>query len=127
MATNSLQLNTSSPVAGLGTSTYNVLVAGQYTVNVQSTLPFEQGTFNNSSVVPSVASALQIVINQNGSPIVTVGGAAPAVTPTQPSLGATAHLSCAVNDVITVVLSSANAIDGIPNSVKSTINLYQGE
>jgi hypothetical protein len=127
MATNSLQLNTSSPVAGLGTSTYNVALAGMYSVNVQSTLPFEQGTFNNSSVVPPVTSGLQIVINQNGSPMVTVGGSATNPTPTQPSMGASAKLQCAASDVITVVLSSANAIDNQPNSVKSTINLYQGE
>ena len=123
---NSLQLNTSSPFAGLGTGTYTVVTAGNYRVTCKSTLPYEQGTSNNSSVTPSTSSALQIVINQNGSPIVTVGGAANNPTPTQPSLVASAELQCAAADVITVVLSSANAIDAVPNTVKSIINLYQG-
>lgn len=127
MATNSLQLNTSSPVAGLGTSTFNVVTAGMYTVSVQSTLPYESGTFNMSDVIPSVASALQIVINLNGTPQVTIGGSATNPTPSQPSMGTSARLQCAASDVITVVLSSANAIDNQPNSVKSTINLFQGE
>lgn len=113
MATNSLQLNTSSPVAGLGTSTYNVVTAGMYTVAVQSTLP--------------LASALQIVINLNASPVVTIGGSSTNPTPTQPSMGTSARILCAASDVITVVLSSSHSIDTQPNSVKSTINLYQGE
>lgn len=112
MATNSLQLNQSNPVAGLGTSTYNVLTAGVYFVEVKSTIP--------------LASALQIVINQNGSPIVTSGGTATDPTPTQESIGAACSIQCAAADVITVVLSSANAVDGLPNAVKSIVNLYQG-
>lgn len=113
MALNSLQLNTASPVAGLGTSTYNVVTAGEYTVAIQSTLP--QG------------SALQIVINLNGAAQVTIGGAAANPTPTQPSIGTSVRLLCAATDVITVVLTSANNIDTEPNAVKSVINLYAGE
>lgn len=126
MAINSLQLNTATPVAGLGTQTFNVLTAGNYTVTCQSFIPFEQGTSNNSSVTPSTSSALQIVINQNGSPIVTVGGVATNPTPTQPEISASARLQCAVNDVLTVVLTSANAIDAQANSVKSIMNVFQG-
>ena len=126
MSINSLQLNNSSPFSGLGTATYNVLSAGLYTVNCSSTIPYEQGTSNNSSVTPSVSSALQIVINQNGTPVVTVGGSASNPTPTQPSMSAVARIQAAASDVITVVLSSANAIDAVPNMVKSTINVYQG-
>ena len=123
---NSLPLNVSSPFAGLGTATYTVTTAGLYTASCSSTIPYEQGTSNNSSVTPSTSSALQIVINQNGSPVVTVGGSASNPTPTQPSLSAVARLQCAASDVITIVLSSANAIDAQPNSVKSVMNLYQG-
>lgn len=113
MAINSVQLNQAASIAGLGTTTFNVVTAGEYSVGCESTLP--------------QSSALQIVINQNGSPIVTVGGAVTNPTPTQPSLAANAKLACAATDVITVVLSSANAVDGLPNSVKSIINIFQGE
>ncbi len=126
MAINSLQLNTSSPFSGLGTGTYNVLVAGNYKVTCQSTIPYEQGTSNLSSVTPSTSSALQIVINQNGTPLVTVGGSASNPTPTQPSISAATEVQAAAGDVITVVLSSANAIDAVPNNVKSIINVFQG-
>lgn len=126
MAINSLQLNNSSPFAGLGTATFNVVTAGLYTVTCQSTIPFEQGTSNSSSVTPSTSSALQIVINQNGTPLVTVGGSATNPTPTQPSISASARIQAAASDVLTVVLSSANAIDAQANSVKSTINVFQG-
>lgn len=113
MATNSLQLNTASPVAGLGTSTYNIVTAGMYTVGFETTLPN--------------GSAVQVVVNLNGSPILTVGGLSTNPTPTQPAFGSSVRTACVATDVITVVLSSANAIDALPNSVKSIINLYQGE
>lgn len=113
MALNSLQLNTSSPVAGLGTSLFNVVTAGMYSLDVKSTLP--------------TGSGLQIVINQNGSPVLTSGGVSTNPTPTQPSLGCGVKLQCAASDVLTVVLSSSNNVDSNPNAVKSVINLYQGE
>jgi hypothetical protein len=111
MAINSLQLNGSSPFAGLGTSLYNVLTAGPYTVAITSTIPQNSG--------------LQIVINQNSTPIVTIGGIASNPTPTQESMGTSANLQCAVNDVISVVLSSSAIADQAPNAVKSVINLFQ--
>jgi len=123
---NSLGLN-SNAVAGLGTFAYTVVTPGMYSLNVQSTLPYESGTYNDSSVVPSVASALQIVIKQNASTLVTVGGAATNPTPTQPSLSAGFKIQAVAGDVLSVVLSSANAIDNQPNSVKSNINLFLGE
>lgn len=127
MAADSLRLNSSSPVAGLGTSTYNVLADGIYSVNVQSTLPYTSGSSYYSSDTMPVDSALQIVINKNGSAQVTVGGATGNPTPSQPILSAGAKLQCVATDVITVVLSSSAAIDAQPNSVKSVINLFQGE
>lgn len=124
---NSLSLGAQS-VAGLGTFSYTVVTAGLYTITCKSTLPYEQGTFNNSSVTPSVASALQIVLSQTGSASnsVTVGGAATNPTPTQPSIGTSIRINAAAGDVLSAVLSSANAIDVVPNNVKSNINLYQG-
>ncbi len=105
-----LNLNSTQAVAGLGTSTYTVITAGAYFVDCQSTLP------------PS--SGLQIVINLNGSPVLTTGGATTNPTPTQMSIGGAARILCAATDVITVVLSSSNAVDANPNAVKSTINLF---
>lgn len=112
-----LNLNQSQSVAGLGTSTYTVpaSVTGliPLTVEVKSTI--------------QPGSGLEIVINQNGSPIVDNGGDSDNPSATQLSIGAVARLSCAAADVITVVLSSSAAIDALPNSVKSTINLFQAE
>jgi hypothetical protein len=126
---NSLSLN-ANEVAGLGTFSYTVPVggAGLYTLSCQSTLPYEQGTFNNSSVTPSVASALQVVLRQTGSASVsiTIGGSATNPTPTQPAIGTSSRFQVADGDVLSVVLSSANSIDAQPNSVKSVVNLYQG-
>ena len=126
---NSLALS-ANEVAGLGTFSYTIPVggAGLYTLSCQSTLPYEQGTYNNSSVVPSVASALQIVLSQSGSASVsiTIGGSATNPTPTQPSMGTSGRFQCADGDVLSVALSSANAIDAQPNAVKSIVNLYLG-
>lgn len=126
---NSVMINQAASVAGLGTTSYTVTAAdaGFITVNVQSTIPHDPGSQLNSAQVSPQASALQIVINQNGTPKVTVGGSAQNPTPNQPSMGAVAKLQCVAGDVITVVLSSANSADANPNAVKSTINLYQGE
>jgi len=123
---NSLGL-VSNAVAGLGTFSYTVVSDGMYSVECKSTLPYESGTYNNSSVTPSVASALQIEIKQNSTSKVLVGGSASNPTPTQPSLAAATKLQCVAGDVINVILSSANAIDNQPNSVKSNINLFLGE
>lgn len=124
---NSLALGAQS-VVGLGTFSYTVVTAGLYTLGCKSTLPYEQGTYNNSSVTPGVASALQIVLSQTGSvsSSVTIGGAATNPTPTQPSIGTNLRINAAAGDVLSVVLSSANAIDSVPNNVKSAVNLYQG-
>lgn len=129
MATNSLSLG-ANEVAGLGTFTYTIPVGagGLYTLGCQSTLPFEQGTFNNSSVTPSVASALQMVLSQTGSASVsiTIGGSASNPTPTQPAMGTSGRFQCSAGDTLNVALTSANSIDAAPNNVKSIVNLYQG-
>ncbi len=109
---NSLQVNQSGSIAGLGTFSFTVVTAGPYTIACNSTVP------------PS--SGLQIVLNQNSTPLVTVGGVSTDPTPTQQSIGTSARVNALVGDVISAVLSSANAVDNFPNSVKSVINLYQG-
>jgi hypothetical protein len=104
-----LILDKPQPFVGLGTLTYTIATASLYNVRAQIT-----------EIPPS---GLSVVIKQNGSTIFT----SPVLTPTQvaqqfkysPIVGA-------VNDVITVVLASASAIDSGLNNVKSTITIGQG-
>jgi hypothetical protein len=35
-------------------------------------------------------------------------------------------INCALNDVITVVLSSAATVDNMANAIKGIINIFQG-
>lgn len=95
-------------------------------VNVQSTLPYTSGSYNYSQDTQPVDSALAIAIQLNGVNQVSTGGATANPTPSQPSLGAGCRLQCEAGDVVSVVLSSAAAIDNQPNSIKSSINLYLG-
>lgn len=124
---NDLNLNDSTPVGGLGTFNYTVTTAGFYTLSVQSTIPHSTGEGLRSDQVSTQASALTITIEQNGGTVVAIGGSALNPTPTQPTMGAVAKISAAVNDVLGVVLSSPNAIDNQLNSIKSIVNLYTGE
>lgn len=124
MAINSFNINTSTVVAGLGTQTCNVATAGTYTLACSFTIPYIASGSSNNSTVTTGGSSLQIVVNQNGSPVLTI--AAP-VSPTTPITAGSVRILCAVNDVITVVLSSAAVVDNAPNAIKGTINFYQGE
>lgn len=124
---NSLQLNNSNVFAGLGTATFTVVTAGLYTVAFKSTLPYLAAGSLGDSTVTAGGSALQVVVNLNGSAKLTVGGSATNPTPTQASMGSSVVISCAASDIITVVLTSANAVDAVPNAVKTIINLFQGE
>lgn len=105
---NILLLNKPYVNVGLGTMTHTILSAGLYNVSVQCT--------------ETPPSGLVIVVNQNGSPVYT----APIITPTQGALQFKTELNCALNDVITVVLSSSSAIDNALNTVKTSIALVQG-
>lgn len=112
MAANTLNLNTSNPVSGIGTQSFNIVNAGQYTVEVKSTLP--------------LGSNLSITINKNGSAVVpTSGGLTTDPTPTQQSIGASANFQCAAADLVQVVFASSNAVDSLPDAVKSIVNFYQ--
>lgn len=109
---NDLQLNKAIPLEGLGDFTYTVVTAGSYTVGIKSTLPAN--------------SALSIVIKQNSTTRLTIGGATGNPTPTQQAIGTSYSQYFAASDVIHVVLSSSASVDALPNSVKSTINLFLG-
>lgn len=109
---NSLAVNQSQSVSGLGTFAFTVVTGGEYTLSCQSTLP--------------AGSALQIVLQQNSTPLVTIGGSATNPTPTQPALGSSVRILAVAGDVVEAILTSSANVDALPNGVKSTINLYQG-
>lgn len=127
MTINALQLNSSTPWSGLGTATFNVVTAGLYTCAINCTIPYvASGTKDNSTTMATdpAASALSIVVNQNGSPVLTL---ATPPSPTQPQMGGSVRIQAAASDVITVVFSSAALADNQSNAVKAIINLFQGE
>lgn len=125
MTTNSLQLNDSIPFSGLGTATYTVVTTGLYTVGFTSTIPYvSAGSASNSTA--TAPSALSVVVNQD-----TGGGPVAKLTVTSPGafqrmVGGSARIQCTADDVLTVVLTSANAADAVLNAVKTTINLCGG-
>jgi len=124
MAINSFNVNTSTVVGGLGTQTCNVVTAGIYTLAVNLTIPYIASGTSGNSTVTTGGSSCQVVVNQNGTPVLTI--AAP-VSPYAATTAGSVRITCAANDVITVVLSSAAAVDNTPNAIKGTINFYQGE
>ncbi len=126
MTINALQLNVSTPWAGLGTATYNVLTTGIYTVGISCTIPYvAAGSSDNSTTAATdpAASGLSIVVNNNGTPVYTLSSP----SPTQPSLSGKATFSATAGTTITVVFSSSAAADQVANAVKAIINLYSGE
>lgn len=120
---NGLQLNTSTVVTGLGTQTYTFSIAGLYTCAVNFTIPYKAIGQPGDSTSLIGASGLSIVVNLNGSPVLTLTSP----SPTQPSMGGSVRVQAAVGDVLTVVLSSSAAADQLTNVIKGTVNLYQGE
>lgn len=106
---NILILNQSFVSVGLGTLTYTIPAAGLYNVKCDLT-----------EVPPS---GISVVVNLNGSPIYTVSS-----LPTTQSAFQfkTRPISCALNDVVTVVLSSSAAVDNQLNTVKSIVSIGQG-
>lgn len=105
---NTLILNQTQVLSGLATMTYTVPSAGTYNVKVDLT-----------EVPPS---GLSIVINKNGSPILT----APTLGQTQSAQQLKFAFLAAATDVITVVVSSSTFNDEQLNNVKSNISIGQG-
>ena len=97
----------STVVGGLGTWVYTATTAGQYDVEVHAAY--------------QTPSSLSIVLEHNGTPFLT----APLPTTTQLATDiAYKGLTLAASDTVSVVLSSAAAIDAAPNTVKTVINIY---
>lgn len=105
---NILIADTPQVFVGLGTLTYTVPTTGIYNVRCTATeLP---------------PSGLTIVVNDNAAPVFT----APAVSPTQIALQFKAGFVFTAGHTVTIVLSSANAIDSELNNVKTSITLGTG-
>lgn len=90
---------------GLSTGTINIPAAGVYTF---------QGNINLPQNNPNPSSSVVCTIKQNGTTQYT-GSAG--------YEGFTVTLTCAANDVITFVLSSANAVDQGLNVIKTTVSV----
>jgi len=103
--------NDNGSYVGLGT--YEVLKApttGIYTFQAKLSLPsITKGDATSSSVIA--------VINRNGSPIYTSQLGADGFSTTT---------SLTLNDVVTVVLSSAAAVDQGKNTVRMTLSVWAG-
>jgi len=104
--------NQAGTFAGTGTYTCTIEQAGPYTLEVKSTIP--------------VGSGIQIVLKQNSTTLVTVGGSSQNPAQTQTSISAQAQFTGAVSDSIQVILSSSNAVDSVPNNVKTYVNCFLG-
>jgi hypothetical protein len=105
-----LQNNQAQPFTGLGTWTFTVPSAGQYTLACNATVP--------------AGSGLQIVLAQSGSASTSV--TISVTGQTQPSIGTSYRFTCATSDVLTATLTSSNSVDSAANAIKGTLNLYSG-
>jgi hypothetical protein len=105
MASTRLGVRSSNAVEGLGTNTYTVEVAAPHSIECKSFLLPPTG--------------LSIVINKNGSPLIT----STVVNSDAQLLSVETAAQFAIGDVITVVLSSSVPNDNVPNSIKSIIDI----
>lgn len=97
---------------GLNTYQYTIPVAGVYSMKIRTEkLP---------------ASTMTIAIQKNGTPIATTTLAAVDTTNGQSTANLSVLSNCVVNDVISFVLTSSNAVDQQLNSVISFISCYIG-
>lgn len=108
MAQTISKISRSQVISSLDTYNHTALANSMYMVNVQM-----------NEIPPS---GLSIAIKQNGTTKVT--SIAPAAA--QSAISVQIVLNCSVNDIIGVVVSSANASDTGRNVVKGLINIHQG-
>jgi hypothetical protein len=102
------KISQSKSVSSLDTYNQTIVTAGIYTVSVGFT-----------EVPPS---GLNVVIQQNG----TQKSSASVLANTQQQLNQQIILNCASADVISIVVSSSNAVDYAPGALKGIINIRQG-
>ena len=93
-------------IAGLQTLTINIPVAGVFLLQGTISLPTPTDGGGQSAVVST--------IKQNGTTVQTsIPGAQ----------GFAVTLECSEGDVLTVALTSANAVDAVPNAVKAVVSV----
>lgn len=111
--TSILQADQTQAITGLDTWSATIITAGTYEVRCEVSLL--QG------------SGLQIVLSRTGSASssVTVGGASTNPAQTQPMLGTSASFLCAAADVVSVALTSSNAVDSQANAIKGSITIFR--
>lgn len=97
-----------TPGTGVGAWTYTVPVAGPY--HVSAFLNFVPPT------------GISVVINQNGSPIISSGP----LNPNASEINLDCFVEAAVSDVITIVVSTANTPDLSVQTIKAVMNLRAG-
>lgn len=102
---NNLKAGKPITVEGLGTNTFTATTSGPHHIRIATT------------VTP--ASGLAIVINLNGSAVIT----SPTLSAAEMSVEVEANIQMAVSDVVTLVLTGNNAQDIVPNSIKSLITI----
>lgn len=95
---------------GLGTLSYTIPEASSYFIQGSITLPTPSNGQGLSSLV--------VTVSKNGSPFYT-GQAS--------SMGFRTTNNFAVNDVVTVVFSSAASVDQGLNNIRSTIVIGEGQ
>lgn len=101
-------IGTAKVLNNLDTYNHTALLASMYTVECMLT--------------ETPVSAIIIVIKQNGSTVASLPS--PAATQSQMSLRAV--INCAINDVISVTISSALAQDNQLNDVKAILKITPG-
>lgn len=101
----------SEVVQGLNTVTFTAPTADQYVVDIKTTLPTLTTTGGTQQ------SSLVTTVNQNGTPMAVYAAG---------TRGSQTRLSCAANDVITIVFSSSNPVDQGYNAIQSVIAISEG-
>jgi hypothetical protein len=108
---NTLILNQSFPESGLYTYTYTVPTSGDGIYNVKC----------DCTVNPP--SGISVVVNKNGSPVLTVSG----LPPTQGAFQFRFPIYLVATDIVTVVPTSSSNIDNALNTVKMIVSIGQGQ
>ena len=96
--------------SGLSTDQHKVKEAGVYSI------------YSRSTVVP--ASGLVVTMSQSGS--TTASFTSPTTSEKQIDVEMNAKFNCAVDDILTVAITSSAPADQPPQLIKTIINLRQG-
>lgn len=106
-----MSFNQNASIAGLQSYAYAVPVAGPVFLDGKLSIPTLVGGGGQSAVVATV-------VNGTG-PVTVYTGVAGAE-------GFHVNTPCLAGDVLTVSLSSANAVDAVPNAVKCVLAIGSG-